>query len=277
MAAEANTLTALPTGVTDDDLGALVRLGKAVGDRLRASILQVLLQESYSVGELCSLFAVPQPALSHHLKILHKAGLVARRREGNSIFYRRASLAAGSAAGALVDQLDQTPADSVLRGRIDTIHQSRNQRSAEFFARNAASITAQQAEISQPATYSDVVLEMIEAALGEGSPHRHALEVGPGDGQLLAQLSQRFDDVTGVDNASTRLQAARTALRGEQGIRLRHQDFMTLPARRRYDALVAAMVVHHQASPASFFAQAARVLHRPGTLVVAELCRHDQQ
>ncbi|MDH3643915.1 MAG: metalloregulator ArsR/SmtB family transcription factor, partial [Gammaproteobacteria bacterium] len=63
-------------------LDDFVEVTKAVGDRLRASILRALREESYSVSELCHLFDTPQPALSHHLKILAVARLVARRREG---------------------------------------------------------------------------------------------------------------------------------------------------------------------------------------------------
>ena len=87
-----------------DAVDQLVSIAKAIGDRLRADILRVLHQDSYSVGELCELFEVGQPALSHHLKILHQVGLVARRREGNSIFYRRA--VPSTAVGALIDALD---------------------------------------------------------------------------------------------------------------------------------------------------------------------------
>jgi ArsR family transcriptional regulator len=271
------TEQALALTSTPDDIDAVVRLGKAVGDRLRASILQVLHQESYSVGELCSLFDVPQPALSHHLKILHQAGLAAKRREGNSIFYRRASLPPDSAAAAVLELLDHCAPGADLASRIAVIHGSRNRRSADFFARNAAEIAARQAEICEPPAYADLVMEMAEAAVAEGLPTKAALEVGPGSGELLIRLAVLFDAVSGVDSSRSMLNAARGALPANSTIRLRHQDFMTLPLQRRYDLLLAAMVVHHQASPASFFRHAGQILHRGASLVVAELCPHDQQ
>lgn len=259
------------------DLDQVVALGKAVGDRLRAGILQVLHQDSYAVGELCELFDVPQPALSHHLKILHQAGLVARRREGNSIFYRRAALPVDDPAGALLEALDHDALPEHLAGRVAAIHRARNRRSAAFFDSHAAEIGGHQAEICDPDAYGDLVMDMIDAALTEGLPARQALEVGPGTGELLAALADRFTTTIGVDNARPMLGAARAALADRKGVRLRYQDFMTLPRQRRYDALVAAMVIHHQASPAAFFQQAAGVLRTPGSLVVAELCRHDQE
>jgi ArsR family transcriptional regulator len=252
MAVQAELLS-ISSGLDD-----LVSLGKAVGDPLRASILQVLHQDSYAVGELCTLFDVPQPALSHHLKILLTAGLVARRREGNSIFYRRASLPGDSAAAAIFTELDGVEIGSDLGTRI-------------------REITDRQAEIAEPATYAEVTVDMIRAAIAEGLAGERALEVGPGGGRILASLGALFGTVTGVDSSRTMLSAAKAALADADHIRLRHQDFLTLPDQRRYDALVAAMVIHHQASPAVFFRKAASVLRSGGALVVAELCRHDQQ
>ena len=40
---------------------------------------------------------------------------------------------------------------------------------------------------------------------------------------------------------------------------------------------MAAMVVHHQASPQQFFRHAARLLEPRGVLMVVELCRHDHE
>jgi len=272
--AQAASTRRVPAGA---DLDQVVALGKAVGDRLRAGILQVLHQESYAVGELCELFDVPQPALSHHLKILHQAGLVARRREGNSIFYRRAALPPDDPATALLDALDQDVPPADLTRRVAAVHEARNRRSAAFFDCHAEEIGAHQAEICEPAAYGDLVMDMIDAALDEGLPARQAMEVGPGTGELLGALADRFASTVGVDNARPMLGAARATLAHRKGVRLRHQDFMSLPRQHRYDALVAAMVIHHQASPAAFFHHAASVLRTPGTLVVAELCRHDQE
>ena len=85
----------------DADEQALLSLCKASGDPLRLMILRVLRNDSYGASELAQLFGVRQNALSHHLKLLAGAGLVASRREGNSIFYRRAARAATMAPKAV--------------------------------------------------------------------------------------------------------------------------------------------------------------------------------
>ena len=87
---------------------ALAALCKASSDPLRLQVLRVLRNDSFGVSELCYLFDIRQPALSHHLKVLAGAGLVATRREGNSIFYRRSELGQRPLLEALQDSLFAT-------------------------------------------------------------------------------------------------------------------------------------------------------------------------
>ncbi len=68
----------------------LAALCKAAGDPLRLNVLRALASDSFGVLELAQIFAIGQSGMSHHLKVLAQAGLVATRREGNAIFYRRA-------------------------------------------------------------------------------------------------------------------------------------------------------------------------------------------
>ena len=42
----------------------------AAGDAQRALVLQLLARDSLGVSDLAEILSVPQPALSHHLKIL---------------------------------------------------------------------------------------------------------------------------------------------------------------------------------------------------------------
>ncbi len=54
----------------------------ALADPTRRAILARLAAGEASVTELARPFAVSQPAISKHLKVLERAGLVARGREG---------------------------------------------------------------------------------------------------------------------------------------------------------------------------------------------------
>ena len=94
-----------PATIQVQQLAALANLCKASSDPLRLQVLRILCRDSFGVSELCSIFDIRQPALSHHLKVLANAGLVATRREGNSIFYRRTALGQRAELEALQKQI----------------------------------------------------------------------------------------------------------------------------------------------------------------------------
>lgn len=271
--AEAPLAAASPPEPAPAAFAEVVQVAKAAADPLRAGILRVLKDESYAVLELCRILDTAQPALSHHLKVLHRAGLVARRREGNSVFYRRAP-AASPLHDALLEAIDAEPLPMARCRQIEAVHAERRRRSEAFFAARADEFARQQARICEPGVYAGSVLELIDRlGLGQGE----ALEIGPGDGTLLVRLAERFRHVTGIDSARAMLDRAAGAVQAAGNVRLVHRDFMALPERPRYQLVVAAMVTHHQPSPRRFFRHAAALLRRDGALIVAELCRHDHE
>jgi DNA-binding transcriptional ArsR family regulator len=56
----------------------------ALADRTRRAILARLAEGEASVNELCAPFALSQPAISQHLKVLERAGLISRSRRGTA-------------------------------------------------------------------------------------------------------------------------------------------------------------------------------------------------
>jgi DNA-binding transcriptional ArsR family regulator len=54
----------------------------ALADPTRRAILDRLARGEASVLELAAPFAMSQPAISKHLKVLERAGLISRRRDG---------------------------------------------------------------------------------------------------------------------------------------------------------------------------------------------------
>ena len=60
---------------------------KALGDEMRLAIVQMLVGKELCVCNILDAFAMSQPAISHHLKILRQAGVVRDRREGKWIYY----------------------------------------------------------------------------------------------------------------------------------------------------------------------------------------------
>lgn len=64
-----------------------VRVCKALSDKTRQDILELLGSEEKNVTDICSEFNISQPTVSHHLQILRQSELVDYRKEGKSIYY----------------------------------------------------------------------------------------------------------------------------------------------------------------------------------------------
>jgi ArsR family transcriptional regulator len=67
----------------------LAAIAKALGDPVRLQLVDVLRKHAgqVCVCELVPLFDVSQPTLSHHLKILRRAGIVDSERRGLWAYY----------------------------------------------------------------------------------------------------------------------------------------------------------------------------------------------
>jgi ArsR family transcriptional regulator, arsenate/arsenite/antimonite-responsive transcriptional repressor len=66
---------------------SLVRVLKALADPHRFKMVQeIAAAGELSCGQVGECFQLAQPTISHHIKILAEAGLVAVRREGQHIF-----------------------------------------------------------------------------------------------------------------------------------------------------------------------------------------------
>jgi DNA-binding transcriptional ArsR family regulator len=60
----------------------------AVGDETRRAVLDLLARGELAAGEIAAPFAMSRPAVSQHLGILRKAGLVSVRKAGRECLYR---------------------------------------------------------------------------------------------------------------------------------------------------------------------------------------------
>ena len=71
------------TALSDDNLCDVFH---ALGDRTRLEIVRLVSRDDHTVLELASRFEMSQPAVSKHLGVLERAGLIARIKDGR---YRR--------------------------------------------------------------------------------------------------------------------------------------------------------------------------------------------
>lgn len=264
-----------------DPVGALTSLHKALADSLRLQILRLLKNESFGVLELCRILDIRQSALSHHLKILSTARLVSTRREGNSIFYRRAFLSEEDNFSAIkksvFENIETLPVSNEQKKKIKQIQLERAQLSLKFFKRNADKFREKQGLIVEHSHYASGLHDVI-TGLGLGAD-ASVLEVGPGEGQLLAELASRFANVTALDNSRDMLEKSRDAMTKAGH---KHVDFIlgdTAVARKKKitsDLIIFDMVLHHISSPAKTFKDVAVLLKPSGFLLVVDLCNHDQ-
>jgi DNA-binding transcriptional ArsR family regulator len=90
------------TGYAAMDTGQLDRTFAALADPTRRAILTRLTRGESTVTELAEPFAMSQPAISKHLKVLERAGLVARGRDAQ----RRPVRLVGQPLGEVTDWLE---------------------------------------------------------------------------------------------------------------------------------------------------------------------------
>ena len=77
--------------ITADEAVRIAPMLKALADPVRLRLLSLV--ASYADGEACvcdlnDAFDLSQPTISHHLKVLHDAGMLSRSKRGVWVYYR---------------------------------------------------------------------------------------------------------------------------------------------------------------------------------------------
>jgi ArsR family transcriptional regulator len=85
--------------ISADQATSVVPMLKAIADPARLRLLSLVLSHEGGEACVCDLlphFDLSQPTISHHLKVLHDAGLVDREKRGTWVYYiaRPAAMAA---------------------------------------------------------------------------------------------------------------------------------------------------------------------------------------
>lgn len=266
---------------------------KAVSDSHRLNVLRALKSTSLGVQELAYIFELPQPGMSHHLKVLSQSGWIKARKEGNSYFYRRqlfrqddplyclrtgilASLDLDSSSEPESSESHWTP---LHQKRLKEVFAKRSQVSKMFFQRFSHQFAEKQAQITVYDHYQSVAEDLLDTSL---PPRRRcALEVGPGEGQLLRRLQSDFKTVWAVDHSPAMLQNTQVKIEqssdDDQSIQWLDRDFFELDAQHHsVDFLAMNMVLHHLPDPLQAFEQAYELLNEGGVFFLVDLTRHEQ-
>lgn len=76
--------------ITADQADGVVPMLRAIADPTRLRLLSLILSHEGSEACVCDLlphFELSQPTISHHLKVLHEAGLLDREKRATWVFY----------------------------------------------------------------------------------------------------------------------------------------------------------------------------------------------
>ena len=77
-------------GLSAEAAAQVAPLLKAIADPARLRLLSLVLSHEGAEACVCDLlphFDLSQPTISHHLKVLHEAGLLDREKRGTWVFY----------------------------------------------------------------------------------------------------------------------------------------------------------------------------------------------
>ncbi len=272
-----NSLAAEKTTISKVDY--LANLLKAGADPLRLEVIRALSNDSFGVLELADIFGVKQSGMSHHLKILSQCGLLSTRREGNSIFYRRAALSRNSEYYELISSIfassDQLPISESISAGIEKTFLKRAEVSKEFFSTHASQLHEQQELIAAYEVYGHHV-ETLVKNIQIDKPYL-ALEIGPGSGEFLNFFSSQFDQVVALDNNLSLLEEAKKNNSSKKNIKFMHGDTRYCKENKNtFSCVVANMVLHHTPSPIQIFEDVAHTLITGGSFIVCDLTQHDQ-
>lgn len=253
----------------DELLGQL----RAAAEPTRLRLLALCARGAFCVTDLCDVLGQSQPRLSRHLKLLVEAGLLERLPEGSNVYFQMPPGA--DLARLLIARLpEDDPQLAADRRQAVRLAAERAREASAAFRRDGADWDEIRA-LGLPAA-------AIEAALLALLPPRieRFLDIGTGTGRLLEVVAQRAERAVGVDASRDMLALARARL-AERGLAgrcaVRQADMYRLPfPDGAFDAVALQMVLHYAEDPVAALAEAARVLHPDGLLLVVDLAAHDR-
>jgi ArsR family transcriptional regulator len=252
---------------------------KALADRTRVRILQLLCRQELNVSELVEVLQQPQPTISRHLKVLGTQGLVTARTVGTAAFYSvSADLTNGQGEGGpkglaaqAVDWVKAEDMPGSIEEQLDAVLADRGHKGGSFFARQAHRWD-----------------EMRIGCFGESFPFEAmwrllpsdwtVVDIGSGTGYLVGALANVFEQVIAVEPVEEMINLAsdRPEVKGRENVEFRQGDLSKLPlGRQEVDLAIAALVLHHVEDIRTGLEEIRRVLKTGGRLLIIEQREHD--
>jgi ArsR family transcriptional regulator len=103
-------MTLTPMILTKDQTIEMAEMFRLMGDPTRLQILMACLDGPVAVGALAELTGASQSLVSHHLRLLRAARILAAERRGKKVFYAAADEHIRSVVSDMIDHVAE-PAD----------------------------------------------------------------------------------------------------------------------------------------------------------------------
>ncbi len=252
---------------------------RALSDTSRLRVMRLVGQMELSVGEIAQVLGQSQPRVSQHVARLVDAGLVERRKEGNSVFVREVvPCPLGDAFARLLvtaEREDRAFAEQseTDRTRLAAIRHAREKEADRYFARHADEWDTLR-EIHGPEKASEEAL----LSLLSDTPPGHLLDIGTGTGRIAELLAPYAEHIVALDKSLDMLRVARARLQAlaPDKVELAQGDFTNLPfPAASFDTVLLHQVLHFAQDPALAIKEAARVTRPGGRIAVVDLARHE--
>jgi ArsR family transcriptional regulator len=238
----------------------------ALSEVLRLRLCRLLERQELSVGEMARVFQAPQSTISRHLKTLSDVGILDRRGDGTTTYYRldRESLApdARSLWDAVGVQLELPNGNSngfaaqltEDRRRMDAVLAERRTDTLAYFGRVAGEWDQVRGDLFGR-HFADAALPALLPA------DWIVADIGCGTGANAELIAPHVREVVCVDQSTPMLDAARKRLAGRDNIRFVQGPIEALPLEDgSVNAALCLLVLHHVADPIEGLREVRRVL-----------------
>lgn len=245
---------------------------RAAAEPTRLRLLVICAEGELTVSEITHIVNQSQPRVSRHLKLLCKAGLLTRFREGHFVLYRVA--AKGEGAELVSEVLRRLSPDdeqlAVDRMRMARIKAERARRAADFLRFNAEDWARLRAVDVADAQINRIIVDLLETdAIGD------LIDIGTGTGRMLKLLGRYADSAVGVDISPEMLTVARSNLHaaGLGKVMVRRADMYGLPyPDNSFDTVTMDHVLYQAEKPQRAISEAARILRPGGQFLIVDFC-----